>query len=151
MKTSTKLFIKLILLLILTLFALFNYRFISFNKGISKTKMDNNMSITEILTTVTSINKIEYYKRPFMNGRDKNSPHQPSNYQSYDYIYRVYIVTNNEAYLLKATQDDINAFNTIGIFSQSFKPNKISPIPYYVEIIIGFIILIIPFGKRKSK
>ena len=40
---------------------------------------------------------------------------RPSNYQQDDYIYRVYIVTNNDAYLLTATQDDINAFKTLGI------------------------------------
>lgn len=148
MRTSTKFFLKLILLVIITLFALFNYKFISFEKGISKTSMDN-MSVSEALTTVTGITKVEYYQRPFMKGRDKNG-YYPSNYQPYDYIYRVYIVTNNDAYLLLATQDDINAFNTLSIFSKTLKPNKIAPIPYYVEIIIGLLIIFIPFGKRKK-
>lgn len=149
MKKSTQYLLKLILLIIIVLFALFNYKFISFDKGISKTNMDN-MSVRQALTTITNITKIEYYHRPFMKGRDNSVP-QPSNYQPYDYIYRVYIVTNNEAYLLKATQDDIDAFNTIGIFSKSLKPNKITPIPYYIEIIIGFLILVIPFGIPKQK
>ena len=66
-------------------------------------------------------------------------------------MYRVYIVTSDDAYLLKATKDDIEAFQTLGIFSQTLKPNKLKPIPYYVEIIIGFLVLIIPFGKPKKK
>lgn len=37
MKTSAQIFLKLILIIVITLFALFNYRFISFDKGISKT------------------------------------------------------------------------------------------------------------------
>jgi hypothetical protein len=130
------------------LFALFNYKFISFDKGISKTNMEN-MSVIEVLTTVTNINKVEYYQRTFMKEQDNNEQ-RPSNYQPYDYIYKVYIVTNTDAYLLNATKDDINAFNTIGIFNKTLTPNKISPIPYYVEIIIGFFILVIPFGKSKK-
>ena len=57
MKTSAQIFLKLILIIVITLFALFNYRFISFDKGISKTNMDN-MSVTEVLTTITAITKI---------------------------------------------------------------------------------------------
>ncbi len=149
MKTSAQIFLKLILIIVITLFALFNYRFISFDKGISKTNMDN-MSVTEVLTTITGITKIEYYQRPFMVDRS-NENNRPSNYQQDDYIYRVYIVTNNDAYLLTATQDDINAFKTLGIFNKTIQPNKITPIPYYVEIIIGILILIIPFGRPKKK
>lgn len=150
MKLRSQFLLKLILLTIITLFALFNYRFISFDKGISKTNMDDK-SVRQVLSTVADITKVEYYKRPFMDGKPSNGSQRPSNYQPYDYIYRVYIVTNNEAYLLKATEDDIEAFQTLGIFSKTLKPNKINPIPYYIEIIIGFLILVIPFGIPKKK
>lgn len=146
MKIGAQIFLKLILLTIIVLFALFNYKFISFEKGISKTNM-NNMSVSEVLTTVYNIKEVDYYQimdEPNYNG------HRPSNYQPQDYIYRVYIVTNEDAYLLKATQDDINAFNTIGLFNKTLKPNKISPIPVFVEIIIGFLVLVIPFGIPKK-
>ncbi len=150
MRLRTQFILKLLILIILILFALFNYRFISFDKGISKTSMDN-MSVREVLSTVTNITKVEYYQRPFMNGKPNDEIPRPSNYQPYDYMYRVYIVTSDDAYLLKATKDDIEAFQTLGIFSQTLKPNKLKPIPYYVEIIIGFLVLIIPFGKPKKK
>ncbi len=54
MKIGAQIFLKLILLTIIVLFALFNYKFISFEKGISKTNM-NNMSVSEVLTTVYNI------------------------------------------------------------------------------------------------
>lgn len=147
MKIGTQILLKIVLLAIIILFALFNYRFISFDKGISKTNIDN-MSVRDVLTTVTNITKLEYYQI----GEEPNySGHRPSNYQPQDYIYRVYIVTNEDAYLLKATKDDINAFNTIGIFSKTLKPNKISPIPIYVEVIIGLLIIAIPFGIPKRQ
>ena len=152
MKASVQCFLKLIIIVLIVLFALFNYKFISFDKGISKTSAEN-MSVSEVLTTVTGIVKVEYYERPFMKKikESEDSVSRPGNYQYYDYTYRVYIVTNNEAYLLNATQDDIDAFNILGIFSKTIKPNKISPIPYYVEIIVGFLILVIPFGIPKKE
>ncbi len=136
-----KVFIKLVLLAAITLFALFNYRILNFDKGISKTSMEDK-SVTEVLTTVAGITKVEYYKLPFAS-EDSDSLE--------DYIYNVYIVTNNDAYLLKATKADITAFNTLSIFSKNLKPNKIKPIPFYVEIILGIIIIFIPFGRRKNK
>ncbi len=146
-----KIFIKILLLAAIAVFALFNYRIISFDKGISKTSMEN-MSVIEVLKTVTDISKVEYYQMPFTArveyGTETN---RPANYQPADYIYRVYIVTSEEAYLLKATQDDIDAFKTLGLFSKNLKPNKISPIPYFVEIIVGVVILFIPFGRKKKK
>ena len=143
-----RVFIKLILLSIITIFALFNYRVLNFDKGFSKTNL-NNMGVVEVLTTVSNIEKVEYYKMPFMS--ENNSPDRPSYYQSFDYIYRVYIVTSEDAYLLGATADDIRAFKTLGIFSKNLSPNKITPIPYVVEIIAGLILICIPFGKRKAK
>ena len=59
MRLRTQFILKLLILIILILFALFNYRFISFDKGISKTSMDN-MSVREVLSTVTNITKVEY-------------------------------------------------------------------------------------------
>ena len=151
MKLRTQCILKLIILIILTLFTLFNYRFISLDKGISKTNIED-MSIEEFLSTATNITGIEYYQRPFMDGEPPSDiAPRPSNLQYYDYMYRIYIVTNDDAYLIKATKYDIKAMQTLGLFSQTLKPNKINPIPYYVEIIIGFLVLIIPFGHAKKK
>lgn len=144
-----RIFFKLLLLSAITLFALFNYRVLSFDKGISKMSMENK-SVIEVLNTVANIKSVEYYKLPFTRD-EQSSQNRPDNYQSSDYNYRVYIVTNDEAYLLSATLDQINSLNTLDIFSKSLKPNKISPIPYYVEIILGLIIIFFPFGKRKEK
>ena len=129
-----KFFIKLVLLVCVIFFALFNYRIVSFNKGFSKQSFEDK-SILEVLTTLTGITRVEYYSKTIPSG---------------DFKYRVYIVTNDDAYLLNATQSDIDAFNTLGIFSNKLKPNKVTPIPFYVEIIVGIVILVIPFGKRKK-
>ncbi len=132
-----RIFLKILILSAITLFALFNYRILSFDKGISKTSM-GNQSVVETLSTITGIKKVEYYRMP--------SAGEPS-----DNSYRVYIVTNHDAYLLSANKNDIDAFNSLGIFSSNLRPNKVTPIPYYVEIIVGIVILFIPFGKRKNK
>lgn len=134
MNRAAKIIIKLLLIAGLVVFALWNYRLYSFNKGISKTK-NENYSISQTLSMLVGIQKVEYYE---------------STIKQDDYIYNVYIETSDNAYLLKATQDDIDSFSLIGIFSGNLKPIKISPIPFYVEIILGFIILIIPTASRKS-
>lgn len=132
-----RVFIKLVLIVLIVLFAFFNYKYISFDKGISQRSMGNK-SVGEFLQTLSGIKSIQYYKKTITLPQS-----------SEDYIYKVYIVTTEEAYLLDATQDDIDAFNVLGIFSSSLKPELIKPIPFYVEIILGVIILIIPFGRKR--
>ncbi len=130
-----KFFIKLLLLGLIVTFALFNHKYISFDKGISKTDFEDK-SVIGVLTTVTGVKSVQYYKKTF--AREDG------------YNYKVYIVTTGDAYLLDATDDDIKAFKTLGIFSSKFQPEKISPIPFYVEVIVGFLVLVIPFGKKSS-
>lgn len=139
--------IKALIIIFIILFPFFNYKYISFDKGISKRDVDTK-NVSEFLQTATGIKSIQYYKKTIT--QKEPSGQRPVNYQSYDYIYRVYIVTNGDAYLLDATQDDIDAFSVLGIFSSNLRPEKITPIPFYVEIIVGFIVLIIP-TKRRNK
>lgn len=126
--------IKLLLLVVLVGFALINHRYYTFDKGLSQLKMDSSFST--IIKTATDIQKVEYYKRVANNQ---------------DYQYNVYLVTSDEAYLLKATQDDIDGFKVLGVFSDKLKPKKISPIPFYVDIIVGILILAIPAPKKKEQ
>ena len=150
-----RVFIKLVLLTAIVLFAFFNYRYISFDKGISKTSFEDK-GVLETLQTVSGIQKVEYYKKPFAKESqpDKSSraaSSQDSGSASDEYIYKVYIVTNEDAYLLDATEDDIAAFSLMGVFSSKLQPVKVKPIPFYVEIIVGLVVLIIPFGRRSKK
>lgn len=129
--------LKILLLAGIVVFSLVNLRFYTFQKGFSVTKTKENQSLTKTLSLLTDIEKVEYYKSSFEDG---------------NYNFRVYIKTGGDCYLLKATQDDIDAFSTLGIFSKKLKPKKISPIPIYVDIIVFIIVLFIPVKKKnKSK
>lgn len=127
--------IKLILLVLIVGFALINYRIFSFNKGFSKTDFGDK-SIAESISTIANIKKIEYYKRTI-----------PSEKAT----HKIYIETSEDAYLINATEDEIKALSALGSLSSKFNIEKISPIPFYVEIVVGFIVLIFPTGKKKSK
>lgn len=144
-----KILIKIMLLIVVIGFALINYRYFSFEKGFSRTSFEDK-SVIEILNTVTGIKKVEYYHKTIVLG-ETSKESGSSNYLPGDYEYRVYITTNEDSYLLDATQDDIDAFKTLGIFSKTLNPEKITPIPFYVEIIIAILILVIPFGKKDKK
>ena len=126
--------IKLALIGALVVFALVNYRIYSFEKGLSKTKMGDK-SFVEVVSTIAGIEKVEYYE----NGSTSN-----------ENIYNVYIVTHDDAYLFRASEKDMTVFKVAGLFSDKISPEKISPIPFYVEIIAGVIILLLPFGKKKK-
>ena len=126
--------IKFLLLVAIVVFALINYRIYSFDKGFSKSDMEGK-SFTETLTTLANIQKVEYYEKTI---KDE------------EYIYKVYIETSEDSYLFEATQKDIDSFKMLGIFSNNLQPQKVNPIPFYFEIIVGVIILFIPFGKKKS-
>lgn len=125
--------LKFILIIAIAMFGLVNLRAFSFDKGFSKTQFKDNLSVTESISILSDIEKIEYYSLTFQNE---------------EYKYNVYIKTGGDCYLLKGTQDDIDSFSALGIFANNLKPKKISPIPVYVEFIAMFIILIIPFKKR---
>lgn len=127
--------IKLTLIAALTIFALYNYRFLSFDKGWSNFSINKNEDISAIVNIKSTPTKVEYYKKTFSNN---------------EYIYRIFISTNEENYLLHARQYDIDNLDLIANFDKNIKPNLIKPIPFYVEIIIGLIILIIPFGRKNK-
>lgn len=135
MKFLLKLFIKLLLITGIIFFALWNYRFFSFYKGFSKSNYED-YSVATTLITVQNIEKVEYYEKIVKS--DENH-------------FKVYILTSDDAYLLDASQDDIDAMQNLAIFSGDNKPQKFKPIPFYVEVIVGFLILVIPFGRRKKK
>ena len=146
-----RIFIKIVLIAALVLLIFFNYKYISFDKGISKQDIETK-NVTEFLQTLSNIKSVQYYKKTFTKP-ERNGPsgQRPSNYQDYDYKYKIYIVTTQEAYLLDATQDDIDSFNIMGVFSSNLQPELIKPIPFYIEIILALIILVIPFGRKKSE
>lgn len=128
-----RIFVKILLVIGVCLFSLINLRVYSFNKGFSKTEYPENKTIVETIKTIANLKKVEYYKLSFNDD---------------EYIYNVYIETNEDCYLLRAKQEDIDAFSTLGILIDSFKPEKISPIPIYVDVAIMLAILAIPLGKR---
>lgn len=130
-----RLFIKFILLVAITLFALSNYRLFNFGSGCSRSSINSDNSFKETFIEALSVEKIEYYKRTLPYG---------------DYIYRVYLETDNSGYLLNATAEDIAAIRLIGQ-TGIIEVSEIIIVPFYVEIIIGFIILIIPFGSRRKE
>ena len=130
-----KFIIKTILLISLTLFALIDYRCLSIEKGWSIVEVNNKESITAVRFIESIPTKIEYYKKTINNG---------------EYDYKVYIETNDKNYLFDATYEQIQTLDVIGLFAKDIKPKEIKPIPFYIEIIVGFIILIIPFGKKSK-
>lgn len=129
--------IKLLLIGCVITFALFNYRRLNFTNGWSKSEINSNMSMSEAVLTLTSISKIEYYDTaPFPITSNK---------------YKLYVETSQKNYLLSASQKEINALTVAGVLADNIKPKKITPIPYYVEIIACLIVLAIPFGIRKPR
>ena len=130
-------FIKAVLIFAIALFALFNYRFLTFSQGISKPNYDD-MSALEVLKEATEIKTVQYYKKTVSSKSSENN-------------YRIYIETADEGYLLDATEDDIAALDGLSVFNSNLKPRKVIIVPFYVEIIVGFIILILPFGRARKK
>lgn len=129
-----KYIIKLVLVIAIAVFALWNYRIFTFDKGISKTEM--NGDITSTISTLIGIEKIEYYEKTI---------------KSEEHTHRVYIATKDEGFLFDANQTEIDALNVAGFLSNNLKPQSITIIPFYVEIIVGVAIIIIPFGRRKRR
>lgn len=129
-----KVIIKLILLAAIVIFALTNYRLFSFEKGFSEMSIESK-NIVEAIKKISDIEKVEYYKKTIQGG---------------EYKYKIYIETKDDAYLLDAKQEDVDALDTLGILINNLKPEKVSPIPFYFEIIAGVIVLAIPFGKKEK-
>ena len=133
MRILVKSLIIFVVVLAIVIFALFNYRIISFKHGVSKQSQDKSiLSSTEMLRKITSV---KYYKKPVVSKSDKESGN----------IYRIYIETANEAYLLDVTENDINAFKVVSRLDPKVQPQKITPVPFYVDIIVALIVIVAPF------
>jgi len=130
-----KIVLKLLLFAAFAIFCLFDYRVLTFHKGISKSEM--NGSFSYMIETIVGIQKVEYYEKVLKNE------------DGYD--YNVYIETSEDSYLLKATQKDIDSFKFLGIFSNELQPNKIQPLNFYIKLGIAFLILCIPVWINKDK
>lgn len=129
----TRAIIKALLIVAIAIFALVNYRVFSFSKGFSKSDLDNNNS-EAVITELLNINKIEYYDTPLAN-------EQP---------YIIYVETAQSGYLFRIDNDGISTLSTVGIFANTITPQKISPIPFWIEIIVAVVITFIPFRSSKK-
>lgn len=139
-----KICIRAVLIVLIVLFALFNYKVITFSHGISK-RQEDNKNVLQSLQSLSDVKVVKYY--------DKIVPTK-SETDSSVYIYRLYVETTEEAYLLNVTQDHIDAFEVVSKFDPKYTPQKITPIPFYVEIIVGIIVLFpfeLFFKFKKSK
>lgn len=133
------LILKLILLAAVILFALVNYRRLSLTKGWTQKEVDEDISAAEAVLTLTGISKIEYY----------NSA--PAPFTSEKFV--VFIETTQENYIFTTDQDGIDAIRIAAapleyMFDKVYV-EKITPVPYYVEVILGIIILALPIGSRR--
>lgn len=128
-----KTFIKFIFIVAVVLFGLVNYRLLSFSKGFSNFKFDDTDAEKTIYSLI-SINKIEYYNNPLPNSDG----------------YVLFVETANENYLFSGDGDDIKALSVGGVLAKNLTPNKIAPIPFWVEIIVVIVILFIPTRRRKK-
>ena len=127
--------IKVVVLLGILIFAFCNYRIITFGRGSSVTAISQNGSYDLTLPETLSIDKIEYYRQTIPSG---------------DYTYKVYFETSEAGYLLDATDSDITAIELLDS-SGAIEADEITIVPFYVDIILGILVLIIPFGiKRKN-
>lgn len=124
---------KLFIILILALFTVVNYRYFSFTKGISKSDM-NDKTFIEQVEALTNIEKVEYYSKTFADGDKK---------------YNVYVVTNKEAYLFSATEDDLKELKVWLKVATNVQPESVFVIPFYVEIICGVIVLFFPKLRKR--
>ena len=133
MRILVKSLIIIVVLCAIVVFALFNYKVITFKYGASNLSQDKSiLSSTEMLRKITSV---KYYKKPVVTRSDKESGN----------LYRVYIETADQAYLLDATQSDIDAFKVVSRLDPKVQPHKITPVPFYVEIIVGLLVIVALF------
>lgn len=124
-----KIFIKIIIITALILFALYDYRIFSFGRGFSKNEY-NERTIVENISRIINIEKIEYYETETQNS------------------YMLYIQTSDEAHLTNVPKEIIGAYTIGGQIIRNVKPTRIYPIPYCVEAFIIFTIIILPTRRR---
>lgn len=130
-----KIFIKLILIIAIAVFGVWNYRLYTFSTGISKTTMEDK-SVIEIVETLIDIEKIEYYKKTIKDGDD---------------VYTIFVQTDEDGYLINATKSELEMLKLMGEVNKELKPEKITIIPFYVDILVALVILLLPTGKKSKK
>ena len=99
------------------------------------------MSALEALKSEPEIVSVKYYKKTFAPKADS---------QSESYAYRVLIETPTSCYLLNATEAELEQIKALDTSGADVQPKKVIIIPFYVEIVLGLIILILPFGMKKK-
>ena len=92
-------FIKLALVILIIIFALFNCKYISFQYGFSDVSINNKTTYSGAISNIKNIQKIEYYRKDILNNNNK---------------YMVYIISNDSTALLEATEADIIAIELAG-------------------------------------
>ncbi len=127
-----KLIIKLLFIVALVFAALINYRIYTVGVGFTTRKFDKK-NFSDVIYEFTGIEKIEYYKKTIPNG---------------ELTYTVFISTRGDNYLCGASEDEIKYLKIVGT-TLNVPTKKVTIVPFYVEIIAGIIILIIPFGRRR--
>ena len=132
--TILRISIKVVLAIFIVLFALFNYKIITFTHGISKQQSDGDNTLAS-LQTLKDVKSVKYYNKTIAPKSDSESG---------NYKYRIFIETGDDAYLLDATQAQLDAFGAVGELSPRYKPHQIKPVPFYVEIIVGIIVVLLP-------
>ena len=126
--------IKLILLVGIAFFALWNYRVFDIKRGLSKTHIDNNSSFIQVIGLIRNIEKVEYYKVPHSCNSDN---------------YKIHISTSTDSYLFDADETDIKYLKMLNVLPTNITAESVTVIPFYVEIVVGLLVIIIPFGKRR--
>ena len=128
-----KKFIKLLLIILLAIIALWNYKIISFNGGFKFINTNNqDIPIEEQIKELTNIEGIYYYKNPF---------------NSEEYV--VVLETKDKLYLDNCNEDELKVLEISGAIIKNIKPQAISIFPWWGYGIIFLVILVLPTKKRK--
>jgi hypothetical protein len=128
---------KLLVILFLLGFGLYNYKLIHFKNGfnyvnLGKTNEQYSSSFLDQISYLSSIQSIYYYNNPLGD----------------DYILVIHSTSGIE--IGKVDQEDINYLNTVGIFIKRVAPQKVSTIPLAVfGIAILMVVLYNPQRKKQ--
>jgi len=134
--------VKVLLVLTLAVLAILDYRVFTFDNGITQFEMQGDFLTT--VKTLSEVEEVEYYERKF--------PYVFTDLSEEDgKMYSVFIKTTKGAYLLTATEKEFKALDTVGTIAKKITPKENKPVPFIVEAILGLVILIIPFKRKKAK
>lgn len=127
---------KFLLILIIIVLGLWNYKFIIFDEGIRfinfDSANDDSSTLVSQISLLKNLNKIYYYDNPV--GKD----------------YLMIIDSDTEGIMVeKATKQDIDAFNLAGIFVDNLTPKKVNVIPLWIYGVGILVIIFFPTKKRK--